>query len=164
MPPFLSPGNRTARSVRLSDHLHGVLEVPGEPGRLFAGATAILAKAGMKEVGPDVALALRTCVVFVFVLTFVSVVTSGRPFRGLGSVSMSQGAMIVQSGATGALSWIFFCRAMQTGTVPFVSLVDKGSIILTLLLSWWLLKEPLTPKPAAGAALIVAGLLTLGWK
>ena len=50
---------------------------------------------------------------------------------------------------------------MKEGTVSFVSLVDKGSILVTLVLSVMLLGEPFTGRMAAGAALIVAGLLVL---
>ena len=53
---------------------------------------------------------------------------------------------------------------MKTGTVSFVALVDKGSIIVTLLLSFWLLHEPFTPKIAIGGTLILAGIGVLAWK
>jgi bacterial/archaeal transporter family protein len=53
---------------------------------------------------------------------------------------------------------------MKTGTVSFVALVDKGSILVTLLLSFWLLHEPFTPKIALGSALILAGIGVLTCK
>ena len=45
--------------------------------------------------------------------------------------------------------------------MSFVSLVDKGSILVTLALSVMLLGEPFTWRVALGAALIVCGLLVL---
>ena len=50
---------------------------------------------------------------------------------------------------------------MKEGTVSWVSLADKGSILITLALSVLLLGEPLTWRMAGGAALILAGLLVL---
>ena len=50
---------------------------------------------------------------------------------------------------------------MRNLIVPLVSLVDKGSIVVTLALSVLLLGEPLTWRMAGGAALIIGGLLVL---
>ena len=44
------------------------------------------------------------------------------------------------------------------------ALIDKGSILITLLLSFLILKEPITPKVACGAVLILAGIITLTYK
>ena len=35
---------------------------------------------------------------------------------------------------------------MKAGQVWFVALIDKGSILVTLLLSFLLLREPITPR------------------
>ena len=45
--------------------------------------------------------------------------------------------------------------------MPLVSLVDKGSIVVTLALSVLLLGEPLTWRTAGGAVMIIDGLLVL---
>ena len=131
---------------------------------LFAGLTSVLAKSGMKHLGPDVSLALRTCVVFTLVLLNALLWTGGRPFAALAEARGRDLALLALSGLTTSLSWIFYYRAMKTGTVSFVSLVDKGSILITLLLSFWLLKEPFTPKIALGGVLVLAGLGVLTWK
>ena len=131
---------------------------------LFAGLTSVLAKSGMKNLGPDVSLALRTCVVFTLVMVNALIWTNARPLAALRSAAPRDLALLALSGLTTSLSWIFYYRAMKTGTVSFVSLVDKGSIVITLLLSFWLLREPFTPKIALGGALILAGLVTLTYK
>jgi transporter family protein len=131
---------------------------------LFAGLTSVLAKSGMKALGPDVSLALRTCVVFTLVTINALVWTSGRPVAALAAAAPRDLALLALSGLTTSLSWIFYYRAMKTGTVSFVALVDKGSILVTLLLSFWLLREPFTPKLACGGGLILAGVFVLAWK
>ncbi len=131
---------------------------------LFAGLTSILAKSGMANLGPDVSLALRTSVVFVLVTVNAFVWTGGRPAAALAAAAPRDLALLALSGLTTSLSWIFYYRAMKTGTVSFVALVDKGSIIVTLLLAFWLLREPLTPKLAIGGAMILSGVLVLAWR
>ena len=130
----------------------------------FAGLTSVLAKSGMKNLGPDVSLALRTSVVFTLVLLNALIWTNARPIAALEAARPRDLAMLALSGLTTALSWIFYYRAMKTGTVSFVALVDKGSIVVTLLLSFWLLHEPFTPKFAIGGSLILAGIGVLAWK
>ena len=130
----------------------------------FAGLTSVLAKSGMKNLGPDVSLALRTCVVFTLVMLNALIWTNARPLAALRSAAPRDLALLALSGLTTSLSWIFYYRAMKIGTVSFVSLVDKGSILVTLALSFWLLKEPFTPKIALGSALILAGIVTLTYK
>ena len=131
---------------------------------LFAGLTSVLAKSGMKNLGPDVSLALRTSVVFTLVMLNALLWTHARPLAALRAATPRDLTLLALSGLTTALSWIFYYRAMKTGTVSFVALVDKGSILVTLLLAFWLLQEPFTPKIAIGSALILAGIVTLAYK
>ncbi len=131
---------------------------------LFAGLTSVLAKAGMQNLGPDVSLALRTCVIFAIVIVNALLLTGGRPLTAVRDATPRDLALLALSGVTAALSWIFYFRAMQSGTVSLVALVDKGSILVTLLLSIWLLHEPFTPKIAFGSTLILAGIGVLAWR
>ena len=131
---------------------------------LFAGLTAILAKSGMQTLGPDVALALRTSVVLALVVLNALLWTAGSPIAALTAACPRDLLLLTLSGATTSLSWIFYYRAMKTGTVSFVALVDKGSILVTLLLSFWLLREPFTPKTACGGSLVLLGITILTWK
>ncbi len=131
---------------------------------LFAGLTSVLAKSGMKNLGPDVSLALRTCVVFTLVMINMLVWTGAKPLAALRAAQPRDLALLALSGVTTSLSWIFYYRAMKTGTVSFVSLVDKGSIIVTLLLSTLVLREDFSRQTAIGATLILAGIVVMNWK
>ena len=131
---------------------------------IFAGLTSVLAKSGMKNLGPDVSLALRTCVVFTIVMLNMLVWTAAKPLAALRSAQPRDLALLALSGVTTSLSWIFYYRAMKTGTVTFVSLVDKGSILITLLLSTLVLREDFTKQTALGAGLVLAGIVVLNWK
>lgn len=128
---------------------------------LFAGLTSVLAKSGMTALGADLALAVRTFVVFLFITANTFLFLGPQPLAPLRQASSRDLGLLALSGATAALSWIFYFRAVKTGTVSHVALIDKGSIVVTLLLAFWLLKEPFTPKVVCGAAFIVAGIITL---
>lgn len=127
----------------------------------FAGLTSVLAKFGIKNINSDLGLAIRTAVVFLLVVLNALAWKSSRDVSGLNSKTI---LFLILSGVTASLSWIFYYRAMKIGSVSYVAAIDKGSIILTLLLSFWLLKEPMTLKLIFGASFILVGMLILIWK
>lgn len=127
---------------------------------IFAGLTSVVAKAGLKTLSADLGLAVRSVFVCLFVIAnlFLWGNASIAPLRAASGKSI---ALLALSALTTTISWVCYYRAMKDGTVSFVSLVDKGSIIVTLALSVMLLGEPFTWRIAGGATLIIAGLLVL---
>ena len=128
---------------------------------LFAALTAIFAKLGLKQVNTDLATAIRTA--FILVITWSIVLFKGSA-SGLPLLSKNNWFFLVLSSFATGLSWLFYYKALQIGKVSQVSAIDKGSIVFTILLSFFFLKEPLTPKLLAGAALIFAGMIVLVWR
>jgi transporter family protein len=63
------------------------------------------------------------------------------------------------SGIAHGLSWLCYFRALQLGPVSRVAPIDKLSFVIALVLGVVLLHEKLTWPLAAGAVLIVAGVL-----
>jgi len=59
------------------------------------------------------------------------------------------------------LSWIFYYKAIKIGNVSQVALIDKASILITLLLSFFILNEQFSWKVGLGASFILVGLLIL---
>ena len=68
------------------------------------------------------------------------------------------------SALTTAISWVFYYRAIKIGTVSEVALIDKGSIIITLVLSFIFLNEQFTWRIALGGLMIIGGILILTMK
>ena len=128
---------------------------------VFAGITAVLAKAGMKNVSGDTALTVRTSIIFL--LVWLNAVAF-RHVQGVFLLTRRDFLFLGLSAATTFLSWLFYYRAMKDGNASVVATIDKASIIVTIVLSCWLLREPFTWRIAAGAALITAGLLIMVWK
>jgi transporter family protein len=129
---------------------------------LFAGLTSVVAKAGLKSLGADLGLAVRTVFVFGFIMLNTLLWTNAdKATAALQQAGWRPIGLLAVSALTTTLSWVCYYRAMHDGTVSFVSLVDKGSILVTLLLSVLLLGEPFTWRIAVGAGLIITGLLVL---
>lgn len=121
---------------------------------VFAGVTAILAKVGIKKVESNLATALRTIVVLIFAWMMVFVNGSQSGIRELETGSV---VFLVLSGfATGA-SWLCYFKALQVGDVNKVTPIDKSSTILTMLLAFLLLKEPISPLKLVCILLIGVG-------
>jgi transporter family protein len=125
---------------------------------VFAGFTSVIAKLGLAGISADLGLAIRTCFVFVFVLIFAGAVV---PASQLEVLTWKNFFWLGLSGVTTAASWIFYYRAIKAGDVSTVALIDKGSVVVALLLAWWILHESITPAKLAGGALIAVGLLVI---
>ncbi len=105
---------------------------------LFAGITAILAKAGIRHTGSHTVTAVRTVVVAVFAWLMVLIVGS---LDGIGRISGQTVLFLVLSGLATGASWLCYFRALQLGDVNKVVPVDRSSIVLTVLLAIFLLGE-----------------------
>lgn len=122
----------------------------------FAGITAILAKCGIRRTDSTVATAVRTCVVLVFSWAMVLLTgTGGQLFHLRGKTLL----FLVLSGLATGASWLCYFKALQLGDINKVVPIDKSSTVLTILLGWLLLREPVSPAKALGALLLAVGTL-----
>ena len=128
---------------------------------VFAGLTSVLAKYGLQNIHPDLGLGIRTTTIF-FLIIIINL--AGSTYKQLPLLTGKQTVLLVISGITTTLSWLFYYRAMKDGLVSYVAAIDKASIVITLLLSFLLLKEPATPKILIGGGLIFIGMIVLVWK
>lgn len=124
----------------------------------FAGITAILAKIGIQSVPSHLATALRTGVVLVFAWGMVFLVGSQGDLAQLTGGDL---AWLVLSGLATGASWLCYFRALQLGDVNKVTPIDKSSTVLTILLAWLLLGEPLSLPQGLGVVAIGAGTLLM---
>ncbi|MDO5299010.1 MAG: EamA family transporter [Clostridia bacterium] len=122
----------------------------------FAGITAILAKVGIRNTDSNVATALRTSVVVVF--SWVMVFLTGAQ-RGVTAIAPVTLLFLVLSGLATGASWVCYFRALQLGDINKVVPIDKSSIVLTVILAFILLGEPISWLN--GAALVMIGVGTL---
>lgn len=121
---------------------------------LFAGVTAILAKCGIRKTDSTVATAIRTLVVLVFAWTMVFVVGSQGEIRNIGPTTL---LFLLLSGLATGASWLCYFKALQLGDINKVVPIDKSSTVLTILLAFFLLGEPIGLPQGIGVVLIGAG-------
>jgi len=125
---------------------------------VFAAATALLAKAGVAHVDPNLATAIRTTVVVVFAWA-IAIALGGH--REIATVDKRSWVLLGLSGLATGMSWICYFRALSLGEASKVAPIDKLSVVLVILLAWPMLGERLTPAKAAGGLLISAGAIVL---
>jgi transporter family protein len=125
---------------------------------LFAGLTAILAKAGVKGIDSNLATAVRTVVIVVFAWGIVAYQGS---FGLLRNVTSRTWLFLLLSGLATGASWLCYFRALQLGEASRVAPVDKLSVVLAMLLAAIFLREHLTWRHGLGAGLIVAGTIVI---
>lgn len=128
---------------------------------IFAGLTSVIAKAGLKNVASDTGLAVRTSFVFFLIWLNILLFNNTKDFANLTKRDI---LLLAISGLTTSISWIFYYKAMKVGNVSEIALIDKGSIIITLALSFIFLNEQFTWKIVVGGLLIIAGILILTLK
>ena len=125
---------------------------------LFAALTAIFAKIGVKDINSDLATAIRTSVILV--ITW-GIVLFGTHMGEIKDISRHAWVFLILSGIASGLSWHFYCKALQSGEVSRVAPTDRLSVVITIFLSFILLKEPVSLKGIIGALLITGGSILM---
>jgi len=128
---------------------------------LFAAATAITAKIGLRGVDSDAAMFVRTCVVLM--LTAGILFAAGKS-RAIAAFSPKTWLFLILSGCATGLSWLCYFRALDLGDAARVAPLDKLSVVFVAVLGTSLLGERLTPINWLGVVLIAAGAVAAAWK
>ncbi|WP_321334420.1 EamA family transporter [uncultured Bacteroides sp.] len=125
---------------------------------LFAALTAIFAKIGIKNINSDLATAIRT--VIILFITW-GIVLSGSHLNEIKEIQRNTWLFLILSGMATGLSWLFYFKALQIGDVSRVAPIDKLSVVITICLSFLILKEPISARVIVGGLLIAAGSITM---
>lgn len=125
---------------------------------VFASLVAIFGKIGLENLDSTVATAIRSFVMSAFFI--VVLVTSGL-WTKIQEVRGSALIWISLSGVAGAISWLFYFRAIQLGSVTKVIPIDKMSIPLTILFSVIFLHEKFSPRHWLGVLILVSGAVII---
>lgn len=120
----------------------------------FAGATSVLAKAGIQSVSSDFATAFRTGVVLIFSWLMVFVVGCQN---AVSTITPRALVFLALSGAATGLSWLCYFKALSIGNLSKVVAVDKSSTFLTILLALIFFHEPFHWLTGLGIAVMIAG-------
>ena len=124
----------------------------------FAALTSILAKIGITGVESNLGTAIRTGVVLI--MAWFIVLIKGKQ-KQIKSLERRELVFIVLSGIATGGSWLCYYYAIQKGIVSVVVPIDKMSIIITVVFSFFVFKEKLRKKALIGLVLMVFGTLAM---
>lgn len=124
----------------------------------FASLTAILGKIGISGVESNLGTAIRTCVVLIMAWGMVFVTGKQKEAARIGKKEM---AFICLSGVATGASWLCYYRALQEGPASIVAPVDKLSVLVTVVFSYFVFGEKLGRKEALGLVLLTAGTVAM---
>lgn len=125
-----------------------------------AGMTAVLSKISLEGLDSHLATALRTIVVLFFAW---GIVFAGGLDVGAAIASVPQRTwifLILSSIATGA-NWLCYYRALQLASVSRVAPIDKMSTVLSMILAFVFLGEPIRLITVPAMVLMFCGTMLL---
>ncbi|OBR92122.1 4-amino-4-deoxy-L-arabinose-phosphoundecaprenol flippase subunit ArnE [Clostridium ragsdalei P11] len=125
---------------------------------VFASLTSILGKVGISGVESNLGTAIRTIVVLIMAWAVVFVSKKQNEIKNIDKRSC---LFICLSGITTGSSWLCYYRALQKGLASIVVPIDKLSIVISIVFSYFILKEKLTKRSFWGLIIIVIGTLVL---
>ncbi len=125
---------------------------------VFAALTSILGKIGITDVESNLGTAIRTGVVLVMAWLIVFMKGKGSELKKLDRKEL---VFIALSGIATGASWLCYYYAIQNGVVSVVVPIDKLSVVVSVVFSWYVFKEKLSRKALAGLILIVVGTLAI---
>ncbi|WP_300757515.1 EamA family transporter [uncultured Brachyspira sp.] len=129
---------------------------------IFAALTAILIKIGLSNINSNLATAIRTIIILIMSWIIVFYTNkNGSVIETIKNINSKTLIFIILSGIATGLSWIFYFKALQIGNVNKAAVIDKLSIVFTIILASIFLKEALTLKVIIGAVFILAGTLII---
>ncbi|PXX47040.1 EamA family transporter [Undibacterium pigrum] len=128
---------------------------------IFAAFTAIFAKIGIRNVDSDFATLIRTAIILVVLIGFVSF--AGKMSNPATLPAKTWLFLILSGLATGA-SWVCYFRALQIGDASKVAPVDKMSLVFVAIFAFVFLEERPSSQEWLGIVLVSAGVLVLASK
>ncbi len=125
---------------------------------VFAALTSILAKVGISGVESNLGTAIRTGVV---VVAAWGIVFAKGKQKELKRIDKRELLFIALSGVATGASWLCYYYAIQNGIVSVVVPIDKLSILVTVVFSYFVFGEKLSPKALIGLCFMVIGTLLM---
>lgn len=125
---------------------------------VFAALTSILGKMGIENVESNLGTAIRTAVVLV--MAWVIVFIKGRQTK-IKEIDKKELFFIALSGIATGGSWLCYYYAIQKGVVSVVVPIDKLSIVVSIVFSYFVFKEKLTKKALLGLVLMVLATISM---
>ncbi|HVT83187.1 MAG TPA: EamA family transporter [Phycisphaerae bacterium] len=128
---------------------------------LAAAFVGIFGKLGMKDIDSNAATIIRSIFMTLFLIAFGMATRLWPRMQGLPGKAM---VAIALSGVAGAVSWLFYFKALQVGSLSKVAPIDKLSMPLAIVLAVLILGDRPTLVNWMGIGLIAAGAYLATWR
>ena len=127
---------------------------------LFSALTPIFGKIGIDEIESNLGSAIRT---FVVVIAAWLILFINKDYKEFKNINKSEIKFIILSGITGGSSWLLYYKALQDGVTSAVAAIDKLSLLVAIILSYFIFDEKMNKKTVLGLILILAGTIGLAF-
>ena len=125
---------------------------------IFASLTTILGKVGIENIDANLGTAIRTVVVLIMAWIVVFVTKKQNTIK---EIDLKSWIFLALSGIATGASWLCYYSALQKGPASIVVPIDKLSIVVTIIFSYFVFKEKLSKKAFVGLFLIIGGTLMM---
>lgn len=128
---------------------------------IFSALTPIFGKVGIENVESNLGSAIRTLVVLIAAWLLMVI---KKDYKEIKNVDKAEIKFIVIAGITGGSSWLLYYKALQTGITSAVAAIDKLSVLVAVVLSYFIFNEKMKVKEVIGLMLILIGTIGLAFK
>jgi len=128
---------------------------------VFAALTAVFAKVGIQGLDSDFATFIRTAIVLLVLIAFLSYTHKWR--NPVELTGRNWVFLLLSALATGA-SWVCYFRALQVGPAAAVAPIDKLSVVLVAIFAVIFLGERPAPREWLGLAMVAGGVTLIALK
>ena len=134
-------------------------------GAIAASLGTIFAKIGLQDIPSYIVTTIRGIVMAIVVTLFTLFISKKVHVSSFSELPMSAWIFITLSAVCGALSWLLFFQALSIGPAQGVTVLDKLSLIFTLILAALFLGESFTLQTIIGGIFVILGtlLVALPW-
>ena len=125
---------------------------------ITAALAVIFSKAGLKDINPNVGFALQSILILIISWSAVLFQKASAEF---GKIDKRTWIFIACAGVATCLSSLFQFKALKEGHAGTVTSIERSSLVLTIILAFFFLKEKITWQLAVGAVLIMSGAVLI---
>lgn len=134
-------------------------------GAIAASLGTIFAKIGLQDIPSHIVTTIRGIVMAIVVTLFTLFISKKVQISSFSELPISAWIFITLSAVCGALSWLLFFQALSIGPAQGVTVLDKLSLIFTLILAALFLGESFSLQTIIGGLFVLLGtlLVALPW-
>lgn len=125
---------------------------------VFAALTSILGKIGIENVESNLGTAIRTGVVLL--MAWLIILMRGKQSQ-IKTIDKRELMFISLSGLATGASWLCYYYALKEGIVSVIVPIDKMSVVVAIVFSYFAFGERLTKRAFFGLILMIAGTLLM---